>query len=132
MNIRQTQRSRKINDCIEQIAQACPAMPSNIILAKWARDTLESEGFNITLEQAYYRVVDYTNKQEKLKVSGDYQRNFKAVKLMPYPATIKKSRTSFWSKLKGIFKREPQYLLSDDQLAHSDEQKYYELVEDEE
>jgi hypothetical protein len=109
--------------------QSTPTLPSRLTIADWLKDALDDKGINITLEQAYYRVVVYTNKQES-------SRNFKITPSIPYPATINKPvQPSFWTKITGLFHREPsiqEYLLSDDQIHHSGENEYYEHIEDEE
>jgi hypothetical protein len=101
------------------------------------RDTLCAEkNINISLERAYYVVVAYTKKHDIQKVPGDFRWDFKPEKIIPYAAAVNKpTQPSFRSKIAGFFHREPslqEYLLSDDQIAHSSEKEYYENIEDEE
>lgn len=123
--------------CMHQITQDVCVPSSRLAMAGKLRDTLCAEkNINISLERAYHIVVAYTKKHDTQKISGDLRWDFKPEKTIHYAAAVNKpTQPSFWSKIAGFFHREPslqEYLLSDDQIHHSDEKEYYEHIEDEE
>jgi hypothetical protein len=101
--------------------------PSIMTVARILQTKLKDYDVDISLEYACHKVMQYSKRR---------RLSFKSAKATPYPATVNKpNRPNIWSKLTGLFRREPslqEYLLSDDQIAHSSEQEYYENIEDEE